>query len=583
MTTPRFELVAEIPSERAVEVARQVEAFSSIVEASLPASGRASSLQPALVVAFATERSFSLFTPVEQGRTAPVAAFVALDETAPCLAFHLERGEQSYRTVFHEHARVLLRRAPLWFMEGASEVYSTLGATDDARRVRVGGPVALNRIVLRDRSMPLAELLQTTRAKPGPEGQVFYAQSWALAHYLLLGNEALSVQVPVFLALAAAGSPPVRAFEETFGAVADVERELGRYVERGSWPSKEYPLPEAAQAVPMTPPEIDAVLGRLLFQAGRDGEAEGRLRRALAANPSLFDAHLTLGALRLRQARDAEALDRLEKARALAPGSVAVAYHLARAALRSVGSVEDERLEAARAGLEKLLAPSVRSAEPWAVLGTLSGRFGRLEEAERALRRSLDLAPGRLQTVAELADVLVVQDKFDEAERLLDSARDLATRTNTDLGPWRERVARERGIARIRADLAKAAGLDTPTAGAPAERRRTGRWLLQPDYRATGPGEERTHGLLQRIDCEGGRVVVHVATAGDRLRFTAKSLAGIQAISYREGFEPLLACGPRRETEPVFVTWRPGDGAGPGPVRGTVVALEFLGEEYLPR
>jgi len=213
----------------------------------------------------------------------------------------------------------------------------------------------------------------------------------------------------------------------------------------------------------------------------------------------------------------------------------------------------------------------------------------RLDEAERALRTALDLAPGRLQTIAELADVLAVREKFDEAERLLDSAQEAAARTGTDLGPWRERVAREREVARIRGDLQKAASLGRAEA-APRPRTRggrTGRWLIPPGYRQTGPGEQRTHGLLRRIDCETGHITVQVATADGTRRFTAKSLAAVQAVSYREGFEPLLACGPRREMEPVFVTWKPAAGAGGGggarALEGTLVVLEFLGEEYLPR
>jgi hypothetical protein len=40
--------------------------------------------------------------------------------------------------------------------------------------------------------------------------------------------------------------------------------------------------------------------------------------------------------------------------------------------------------------------------------------------------------------------------------------------------------------------------------------------------------------------------------------------------------------------EPVFVTWKPAAGAAAGgsaprAIEGTVVAVEFLGEEYLPR
>jgi len=586
VATPGFEVVAEVSPEQAIDIARRLEAFRSMVEEGLP--NPAGALQPALAVVFASDAAFSSFTPSQPGQAAKVAAFVALDESSPCLSFHLERGDESLRTVLHEYARVLLRQTPLWFMEGAAEVYGEARMAGDGRAFRVGDPVALNVLLLRGNFLPLAELLGARRAPSGAAGQAFYAQSWALAHYLLLGSETHARQVAPFLARAAAGTPVVKAFEESFGPLADVERELRRYIERKAWGEKQYALPDAPQAAPMAPAEVETALGRLLFHAGRDADAEARLERALAADASLPGAHLALGLLRVRQGRIAEALGRLERARALAPESLAPAFHLAKAALRA-GEADDETLEAARAGLERLLSPAVRAAEPWAVLGMLSGRLGRLDEAERALRTALDLAPGRLQTIAELADVLAVREKFDEAERLLDSAQEAAARTGTDLGPWRERVAREREVARIRGDLQKAASLGRAEA-APRPRTRggrTGRWLIPPGYRQTGPGEQRTHGLLRRIDCETGHITVQVATADGTRRFTAKSLAAVQAVSYREGFEPLLACGPRREMEPVFVTWKPAAGAGGGggarALEGTLVVLEFLGEEYLPR
>lgn len=73
-------------------------------------------------------------------------------------------------------------------------------------------------------------------------------------------------------------------------------------------------------------------------------------------------------------------------------------------------------------------------------------------------------------------------------------------------------------------------------------------------------------------------MLVHLATEEGPLRLAANALADVQAISYRADFESLLACGAWRTLEPVFVTWRPG-----GTAAGTIVALEFLGNEYRPR
>ena len=578
VAAPRFVLSAEMPAGRADEVARRFELFQSAIAEVAPDA--APSLLPPFVVVFASQRDFSAFLP--EGQVARVAAFVGLDETAPCVTFHAEGGRESFRAAFREYARVILRRTPLWFMEGAAEVYGTLAADEDGRHARLGEPVALNLLILKSRFVPLADLLRTERAQPGPEGEIFYAESWALAHYLLIGNPSLSRQVPSYVARVSTGTPPLQAFEEAFGLLATVEKDLRRHLEGGAKATRDLELPPAREAAAMGPAEVQVTLGRLLFYAKRDEEAARRLQEALAADPSLPDAHLALGIVRLGQGRFEEAFERLEKARALQPESLAAAYYLARAALQVAGAVDEARVEDARAALAKALVPETRVAAAWEILGTLSGRLGRLDEAERALRRALELSPGRPPAVVELVDVCVARGRFDEAGRLLDSIKEAAARAGVDLAPWRERVAREREVARVRADIAKAAGLPA-TSASPVEGR-TGRWLIPPDYRQTGPGEERTHGVLQRIDCGPNGIVVQVGTAEGTTRFAAKALVNVQSISYREGLEPLLSCGARRELEPVFVTWRPGpDAPAGGDIRGTIVAIEFLGEEYLPR
>ena len=585
--SPRFTVSAELPRDSAVAVARRLEQFRAAIQRVLP-EGRAPFHEPTVVVAFATDASFSPFKP---GGAARVSGFVVNDEFSPCIALHMARGEDAYRAIFQEYARLLVRRAapaaPLWFSEGVAEFHSTLGVATDGRTLRLGQPPADQVLMLRRRFVPLRDLFDMTREAAnwqGPDGQLFYAHAWALAHYLL-ANEALSPKISTFLARLSSGAPAVPAFEDAFGALTVVEANLRNYIQQGKYPARDLPMPagEAApQATAMSAAQVNATLGRLLFHLGRDAEADDRLRGALTSEGTLFDAHLTMGLMRLRQGRFADAIEPLEKARTLNPGSLVAAYGLASSALQRADRLDDERLEQARGNLAQVLTPATATAEPWAVLGALSGRLGQLEEAERALRRALELSPRRVSVLLELADVCVALEKFGDAERLLDAAQAGAARTGTDLAPWRDRLAREREIAHVRADLAKAAGPSLASLAAQADKPRTGRWLLPPDYRKLAPGEERIHGLLQRIDCEAGRVVVQLATADGPFRLTAKGIVDIQAISYLQDFDPLLSCGVRRAPEPVFATWRPAGAGSPGSVRGSVVALEFLGDEYRP-
>ena len=63
----------------------------------------------------------------------------------------------------------------------------------------------------------------------------FYAESWALVHYLISGNPERRQQAAEYLRLAQAGTPPDQIFAKAFGAdPAALERELRAYVQSGS-------------------------------------------------------------------------------------------------------------------------------------------------------------------------------------------------------------------------------------------------------------------------------------------------------------------------------------------------------------
>src|SRR5690606_19766996 len=70
------------------------------------------------------------------------------------------------------------------------------------------------------------------------------------------------------------------------------------------------------------------------------------------------------------------------------------------------------------------------------------------------------------------------------------------------------------------------------------------------------PGEQRARGRLLSIDCGADWVRLVVETQHGTERFVTARLSLTRFISF--GPEPNPAtCGPRRNTEPVVVNWRP--------------------------
>ncbi len=152
---------------------------------------------------------------------------------------------------------------------------------------------------------------------------VFYAESWALVHYLLLGNQRRHARGPrrVRGRASATGTPPEHACQSAFKlAPAALEREVRHYVEGDRFARQVLTFTNrigAIDQVPVTPLDeasVHAMLGDLLFRMQRTEEARAEVDAALALAPELPEAHGVLGRLLLASDHRSEATAHLAKA-----------------------------------------------------------------------------------------------------------------------------------------------------------------------------------------------------------------------------------------------------------------------------
>ncbi|HEX9365679.1 MAG TPA: hypothetical protein VF921_03575 [Vicinamibacterales bacterium] len=95
--------------------------------------------------------------------------------------------------------------------------------------------------------------------------------------------------------------------------------------------------------------------------------------------------------------------------------------------------------------------------------------------------------------------------------------------------------------------------------------------VVKPIYRDMKPGEERTQGLLQRVECPPGRPVTFVLKVKDRVtKYQAPRLDAVEYIAHTPDFKGPMTCGGRMPGDPVFLTWKT---VGSAP---RVIAVEFL-------
>jgi len=136
------------------------------------------------------------------------------------------------------------------------------------------------------------------------EIHMFYAESWALVHYLHYGREAQgshTEQISRYLSLVDGGAREEDAWREAFGVeLKSVDRKLIRYIERQKIPAFGIPAePFRSDVEPvvrtMAADEIATELGWLSISLGRYEQAEHAFAAAAAANPGNARAHVGLG------------------------------------------------------------------------------------------------------------------------------------------------------------------------------------------------------------------------------------------------------------------------------------------------
>jgi Flp pilus assembly protein TadD len=223
-----------------------------------------------------------------------------------------------------------------------AEFYSTFASGDDPQKVRLGEPIAQHVFALRDnRLLPFKTLLTVDRRSPqyneSSKAGVFYAESWALIHYLMIGNEGKRKdQLTRFINQLNSEMSIEENFRQSFQAdYQTIEKELETYVRKYTFPvltvtfNQQVDFAKEMQSAPLSEAETQYYLGDLLLQTARYDDAETRLQKALALEPGFAPAVTSLAILRLRQKRPAEARALLQSAIKTDPKNYLAHYYYA--------------------------------------------------------------------------------------------------------------------------------------------------------------------------------------------------------------------------------------------------------------
>ncbi len=238
-------------------------------------------------------------------------------------------GPGAHEVVYHEYTHFILHTnahwLPIWLDEGVAEFYAYTRFRQ--RQIYVGAPSERYRILANRAPIPVEALISADQRSPylrdEDQAQMFYAESWALVHFMTFGPGMESGdRLNRFFAMLQQGTEQKKAFQEAFGSFKDFDKSLGDYVRRVAFPVgvlKDPPQIEekefAARTLSLAETEAE-LAGFHLWTHDRAG-ARPLVEQALKNDPKLGSAHEEMGFLLFAEGKDGEAKNEFSQAYAL--------------------------------------------------------------------------------------------------------------------------------------------------------------------------------------------------------------------------------------------------------------------------
>jgi tetratricopeptide (TPR) repeat protein len=417
------------PVQQVARLTARLEQFRVAYEA---LAGAQAVLSPPInVIALPDQEALARCVPLYQGKPGNLSGFFhrGSDENLIVLSLS-DGGTDSLETIFHEYAHLLLRRNqeawPMWLNEGMADIYATFEVTGD-HGVRLGKPQALYLDILaHEPLLPLATLFAITHDSPGYNERerqgIFYAESWLLTHYLMVGSPVHRARFGELTTLLRQGQAPEQAFTNTFRlSLPLMQKELNRYIQQGRFNALELTVRASLQTTQplatraLAPAETCFRLGDELFRVGRDDEARQLFTRSGTLDPASPLSYEGLGLMAAEAGQHAEALDQLKHAVAHGSKSFLVHYLYAREKLVLSTSIPDtySKLKGPDAAeVQTALETSLALMPEFGPAHHLMGFFQLVQEqdlaaAERHLKRAIELEPEKPAYLLTLAQIQI--------------------------------------------------------------------------------------------------------------------------------------------------------------------------------
>jgi tetratricopeptide (TPR) repeat protein len=433
--SPHFVVVSNAGDKEARRTAIQFEQIREVFREALP--NAPDHAGPAItILAAKDEATLSQLLPEmwTKGHAHPAGLFEN-GMSQSYIAIELDaKGPNPYATIYHEYYHSLttpyLPDLPTWLSEGMADFFGH--SEVDGRIATVGESAPELLYQLHGATLiPLETLFRVDRSSPYYNEQdkvtMFYAESWALVHYLMIGdNQAHKPMMAAYLAALDAGETEDDAAVKAFGSLKKLQNQLQDYVDRNAYYEWRYPAPPRVadsdlKERPLSEADVDAYEGGFFVIRGRTEEAGTVLDRAVELDPKNARAYENLAITQFSSDQRMEALASATQAITLDPASMLARYLRAYLTFNEAPDARNPQIED---DLRKAIDGNPEFAPPYGLLSVyMAGQGEDLQQALGFAKKAIALEPGNADYQLSEAQVLLRMRNYAEADAALTRAR----------------------------------------------------------------------------------------------------------------------------------------------------------------
>ena len=454
--SPHFIVASNSNEKQARRAADQFEQIRAVFHKEFPKL-RVDPGQPIFILAAKNENTLKALLPgfwEVKGHMHPAGLFVSGEEKH-YIALRLDaEGENPFHIVYHEYVHILEHlnsgSIPVWLDEGFAEFYGN--TTIGEKELKLGLPSESGvRLLRENKLLPLEVLFKVDHSSPyyneANKTTIFYAESWALTHYLMLDEQMRKTPALTnYVRLLQNDVDSLEAARQAFGDLKRLQKNLESYVGQSSF---HYALIKMGAEVAekdyvarvLSPAESAARRGDFHLYMQRTTEARALLEEALRLDPNLALAHESVGLSYYRQGQREEAAKHF--ALAVQLDSRSYLSHFLHARLLVEQAQDPQTFAEAEPSLLRATELNPNFAPAYATLaGLYLIRKETLEKALAAARKAAELEPGEPLYYLNVGNILLRLERIEEA-------RGIGQRIRSDAKSTQVRAAAESFLAEV--------------------------------------------------------------------------------------------------------------------------------------